>query len=86
MTRIGSAHHVLGIPHLLCELGDRQSSVLLGATGSEGREAHHEEVKTRERNEVHGELSEIGVELPGEAEAAGDPTHGGRNKMVQVAD
>ena len=25
MTRVSSAHHVLGIPHLLSQLGDRQS-------------------------------------------------------------
>jgi hypothetical protein len=37
--------------------------VLLGAAGGERGEANREEVQARERDEVHGELAEIGVEL-----------------------
>jgi len=56
---VSSAHHVLGIEHLLGELGDCKSSVLLGASGGEGSEADHEEVKTGEGDKVDSELSEI---------------------------
>jgi hypothetical protein len=63
MARISCAHHVLGIPHLLCQLGDSQSAVLLAATGSQGSEAHHEEVQTGEGDQVDGQLAEISIEL-----------------------
>jgi len=72
VTGVRGAHHVLGIEHLLGELGDGESSVLLGATGGEGSETGHEEVKTWEGNKVDSELSKVRVELTWEAEAAGD--------------
>lgn len=84
MPGVGSAHHVLGIEHLLGELGDGQGPVLLGASGGEGGEADHEEVQPGEGDQVDGELSEIGVELTGESEAAGDAGHGGRDQVVEI--
>merc|ERR1719370_2459376 len=36
MSRVTGSHHVLGVEHLLGQLGDSQSPVLLCTTGSEG--------------------------------------------------
>ena len=83
---VGGAHHVLGVEHLLGELGDGEGAVLLRAARGQGSEAHHEEVETGEGNQVDGELAEIGVELTGEAEAAGDAGHDDGDEMVQVTE
>mmetsp|Transcript_8066 Transcript_8066/g.14380 ORF Transcript_8066/g.14380 Transcript_8066/m.14380 type:complete len:454 (+) Transcript_8066:282-1643(+) len=82
---IGGAHHVLGIEGLLGELGHGEGTVLLGATGGEGGEANHEEVKTGEGDQVHSKLAKIGVKLTREAKAAGAAGHGGAHKVVKVA-
>ena len=84
MTGVGGAHHVLGIEHLLGELGDGEGAVLLGATGGQGGETDHEEVETGEWDHVHSELAQVGVQLTGEAEAAGDTGHGGRHQVVKI--
>mmetsp|Transcript_15188 Transcript_15188/g.65038 ORF Transcript_15188/g.65038 Transcript_15188/m.65038 type:complete len:483 (-) Transcript_15188:50-1498(-) len=83
---IRGAHHVLGVPHLLRELGDGEGAVLLGAARGEGGEAHHEEVQAGERDQVHRELAEIRVELAGEAQAAGDAGHHRGDQVVQVTE
>jgi len=85
VSRVASGHHVLGVEHLLGELGNGQGSVLLAASAGERGKAWHEEVESREGNHVDGELSEIGVELTGESEAGGDAGHGGGDEVVEVA-
>jgi len=57
---------------------------LLGASGGEGSETGHEEVETGEGDQVNGELSEVGVELTGETEAASNTGDSGGNEMVQI--
>ena len=84
MTWVASGHHVLSIEHLLGEFWNGQSSVLLGTSGGEWGETSHEEVETWEWDQVNSELSEIGVKLTWEAEAAGDTGEGSRDQVVKI--
>merc|ERR1712115_717479 len=84
VSGVAGCHHVLGVEHLLGELGDGESSVLLGATGSEGSEPGHEEVEPGEGDHVDGQLPQVSIELAGEPEAGGDTGHGEGNQVVQV--
>lgn len=63
MTGVGGAHHILGVPHLLGQLGDGQRAVLLAAAGGQRGEAHHEEVQAWEGDQVHCQLAQISVQL-----------------------
>ena len=85
VARIAGSHHVLGIKHLLCQLWDGESSVLLRPTAGEGGEAGHEEVETGEGNHVDCELAKVSIELARESKAGGDATHGSRHKVVEIA-
>ena len=76
MPGVTSSHHVLSIKHLLCQLWDSESTVLLAATRSQRGKARHEEVKTREGDHVDGKLAEVSVQLAGESQAGGDTRHG----------
>ena len=63
MAGISGAHHVFGVPHLLRQLGHAEGAVLLGAARREWREADHEEVEARERDQVDSQLAQVSVEL-----------------------
>jgi len=69
---------------LLGELWDGKSAVLLGATAGKGGETSHEEMESGEGDQVNGELSEIGVELTGETEAASNTGKSSGNEMVKI--
>jgi hypothetical protein len=84
VTRIRSTHHVLGVEHLLSEFRDSEGTVLLRTTRSEGSETNHEEVETREGDQVDGEFAEVRVELTRETETTSDTRHGGRDEVVEV--
>lgn len=60
---VRGAHHVLGVPHLLGKLRDGQGAVLLAAAGSQGGEAHHEEVQAGEGDQVHCQLAQVSIQL-----------------------
>merc|ERR1712195_454235 len=84
VTGVGGAHHVLGIEHLLGELGHGECAVLLGASGGKRGESSHEEMESGEGDQVNSELSEIGVELTGESKAASDTGESGGDEMVKI--
>ena len=85
VARVAGGHHVLGVEHLLRQLGHRQGAVLLRAASRQRREAGHEEVQTREGHHVDGQLTQVGVQLAGEAQARRHARHRQRHQMVQVA-
>lgn len=84
VTEVGGSHHVLGVEHLLGQLGDVDLAVRVATTAGQGSEADHEEVQTREGNHVDGELAKIGVELTGETKGGGHTGHDGGDEVVQV--
>merc|ERR1719345_588986 len=84
VTGVGGAHHVLGVEHLLGELGHGECAVLLGASGGKRGESSHEEMESGEGDQVDGEFPEIGVELSGESEAASHTGEGGGDEMVKI--
>ena len=81
---ITGSHHVLGIKHLLSELGNSASTILLSASSNQRSEARHEEVETREGDHVDRQLPEVSVELTREPETGGDTRHGEGDQVVEV--
>ena len=63
VSGVAGSHHVLGVEHLLGQLGDCQGAVLLGATRGQGGEAGHEEVETGEGDHVDSQLPQVSVQL-----------------------
>lgn len=63
MSWITCRHHVLVVEHLLSQLVHSQGAVLLVVATGQRREARDEEMKAREWDHIHSQLSEIGVQL-----------------------
>lgn len=85
MTRVRGSHQVLCVEHLLRELRHSDSTVTLRASRCQRRKADHEEVQSRERHHVDGELPQVRVELTGESEGGGDTGHDEGDEVVKVA-
>jgi len=84
VSGVAGGHHVLGVKHLLGQLGHTEGSVLLRAPGGQGREPGHEEMEARERHHVDRQFPEVSVELTGEPEAGRHAGHGQGDQVVQV--
>ena len=84
MSGVTGSHHVLGIEHLLGQLWDSESSVLLRATGGQRSKARHEEVEPGEGDHVDSQLPEVSIELAREPETGGHTRHGDTDKVVEV--
>ena len=63
VARVAGRHDILGVEHLLDELGNGEGAVLLTAARCERSETRDEEVKTREGNHVYRQFSKISVQL-----------------------
>mmetsp|Transcript_27656 Transcript_27656/g.44136 ORF Transcript_27656/g.44136 Transcript_27656/m.44136 type:complete len:399 (-) Transcript_27656:87-1283(-) len=84
VTWVRGSHHILGVKHLLSQLGNSKRAVLLGPAGSQWGEANQEEVKTWERNQVHRQLTKVRVQLTREPQAASHTGHDSRHQVVQI--
>jgi hypothetical protein len=84
VAEVRSSHHVLGVEHLLGELGNGDGAEGVGATAGQRSETDHEEVETGEGNHVDGQLPQVRVQLTGETQAGGDTRHDGGDEVVQV--
>lgn len=79
-----SSNQLGNTTHLLSELRDAESPVLLGAARGQRCKPHHERVKTREWNEIHSKLPETRVQLTGEPQTACCTRHSCWYQMIQI--
>ena len=84
MPGVGGGHHILGVEHLLGKLWNGDGAILLASASSQRSVTSHEEVKSRERNHVDGQLPQVGVELTREAQAGGDTGHDDGHEVVKI--
>ncbi len=84
MKWIAGSHHVLGIKHLASQFLDGGTLEGLGRATGEGSEPWYEEVKSRERDHVHSEFSQVRVELTRKTQTRGHSRHGLTDQLIQV--
>ena len=63
---VTGSHHIFSVKHLLRELRNSHSAILLAALRSQGCKSNQEKVKTGERNEIYSHFPQVRVELTGE--------------------
>lgn len=85
VAEVRRSHHVLGVEHLLGQLGDGDSTEGVSAPAGQRCEANHEEVETREGHHVDSKLAQIRVQLTGETQRNSDTRHDSRHQVVEVA-
>lgn len=84
VPEVSGGHHVLGVEHLLGQLGDSDSAERVCTTAGQWCESDHEEVKTRERNHVDSQFPKIGVELTRESQAGSNTRHDCGDEVVEI--
>lgn len=75
VAEVRRGHHVLGVEHLLGQLGDGDSTEGVSATAGQRSEANHEEVETGEGHHVDSKLAQVRVQLAGETQRDGNTRH-----------
>jgi hypothetical protein len=86
MTGIARRHHVRGVKHLLSELRNSESAVLLASSAGKWCEPRHKEMQTGEGHHVNSQLTQISVQLARKSETGlgSDSGHGGRHKVGEI--
>jgi len=85
IAEVRGSHHVLGVKHLLRQVGNSDGSERVRTTAGQRGKADHEEVETWERHHVDSKLTQVGVELTRESKTSGNTRHDGRHQVVQIA-
>ena len=85
VPEVAGSHHVLRVVHLLGQLWDGDGTEGVSSTRGERSEPNHEEMETWERNHVHSQLPQVGVELTRESETGGDTGHDGGHEVVEIS-
>lgn len=81
---VGGSHHVLSVEHLLGQFWNSQRSERFGADRRQWSVTNHKEVQSWERNQVDGQLSQVGVQLTRVTQRGGDTRHDARHQVVQL--
>ena len=85
VPRVTSGHHVLSVKHLLGQLRNSQSTVLLRSSWRQRCESGHEEMEPREWNHVDSKLPQISIQLTGESKTSRDSRHCCRDQVVEIS-
>ena len=86
VAEVTGNHHVLGVEHLLGQLGHANGAERAGAAAGQGSKSNGEEMQTRERDHVDSELAQVRVQLARETETSSDTRHDGGDQMVHITE